>query len=99
MSYICSSRYQLPDEARAVAIQQLETIAGVAKGLTHTTDSLLIFDDSPPVQEMHRQIKQARDDPRSVELRKAILDAVRRTIELWSTDASVSDVSYDRSIS
>ena len=83
---------QLSDEARAVAVQQLQTIAGVARGLTRTNDSLLIFDDSPDTQKEFERMKSARDDPRVVRLRETILDGIRRSVDLWSTDASVCNV-------
>ena len=84
---------QLPDEARAITIQQLQTIAGVAKGLTRTSDSLLVLDDSPEAHQGHEDIMRAREDPRMVQLREGILLAVRRIVDLWTEDASVSDVS------
>ena len=37
---------QLPDEIRVVITSQLQTLSGVAKGLTRTQDSLLILDES-----------------------------------------------------
>ncbi|KAI0791113.1 ARM repeat-containing protein [Abortiporus biennis] len=85
----------LPDEARCIAVQQLLTIAGVARGLTRVNDTLLIFDDSPENQTEYQQMKQAREDPRVVRLRDAILNGIRRTIDLWSTDASISDAISD----
>lgn len=85
-----SSSY-LPDEARAIAVQQLQTLTGVARGLTRTNDTLLIFEDSPDVKLESEQMKRAREDPRVVRLRDAILDCIRKCIELWSTDASVSN--------
>lgn len=88
---------KLPDEARAVVVQQLQTIAGVARGLTRTNDSLLIFDDSPNVQKESEQMKGARQDPRAARLRDAILDCIRKSVELWSTDATVSNVSLSLS--
>ena len=75
-----------------MAVQQLQTIAGVARGLTRTNDSLLIFDDSPDIQRELKEMKAAREDQRVVRLREAILDGVRRTVELWSTDATVGNV-------
>lgn len=81
----------LPDEARAVAIEQLLTITSVAQGLTRTAESLLIFDDSPASLEEAERMKLAREDPRVLRLREGILDAIRRTVDLWSTDASISD--------
>ncbi|KIP05962.1 hypothetical protein PHLGIDRAFT_36173 [Phlebiopsis gigantea 11061_1 CR5-6] len=79
------------DEVRAVAVQQFQTIAGVARGLTRTNDSLLIFDDSPDTQKELERMKTARDDPRVVRLRDTILDGIRRSIDLWSTDASIGN--------
>ncbi|KAH9942102.1 ARM repeat-containing protein, partial [Amylocystis lapponica] len=86
---------RLPDEARAMAIQQLETITGVAKGLTRITESLLIFDDSPAVKQEVQQMNNARGDPRMLKLRENIINAVRNVVELWSTDATVSDALSD----
>ena len=86
---------QLPDEARAMAMQQLETLTGAAKGLTRTNDSLLIFDDSPEVQNEAQQMHSARNDPRMSKLRDDILNALRAVVNLWCTDAMISDVSID----
>lgn len=36
---------------------------------------------------------RAREDPRMVQLREGILLAVRRIVDLWTEDASISDVS------
>ncbi|KAL1943353.1 hypothetical protein VTO73DRAFT_4428 [Trametes versicolor] len=89
------SASQLPDEARALAVQQLETLTGVARGLTRVTDSLLALDDSPEVQAAIGDMSRAREDDRVVKLREAILSAIRGTVELWSTDASVCDALSD----
>ncbi|KAI0369534.1 ARM repeat-containing protein [Pilatotrama ljubarskyi] len=86
---------QLPEEARAMAVQQLETLTGVARGLTRVTDSLLALDDSPEVQAAMEEMNRAREDGRVVKLREAILSAIRGTVELWSTDASISDALSD----
>ena len=40
-----SHNAQLPDEIRVVITSQLQTLSGVAKGLTRTQDSLLILDE------------------------------------------------------
>ena len=42
-------------------------------------------------EEMERMAR-AREDPRIVRLRNAILEAVKQTVNLWCTDATVSDV-------
>ncbi|EPT00042.1 hypothetical protein FOMPIDRAFT_1163505 [Fomitopsis schrenkii] len=85
------SSAELPDEARAITIQHLQTIAGVAKGLTRTSDSLLILDDSPESREEHEDILRTREDPRVMKLRDGILFAIRRIVDLWTEDASISD--------
>lgn len=56
------------------------------------TDSLLISDDSPDVQAQTEKMRLAREDAKMVQLRSAILDAIRRAVDMWSTDASVCDV-------
>ncbi|KAF9237195.1 armadillo-type protein [Melanogaster broomeanus] len=86
---------QLPEEARAVAIVQLQTLSGVAKGLTRSADSLLIIDETPAERADAERLRQARDDYRMVKLREDLFAAVRSTVELWSTDASVSDALSD----
>ncbi|KAF8835272.1 ARM repeat-containing protein [Paxillus ammoniavirescens] len=89
------SSSQLPEEARAVAIVQLQTLSGVAKGLTRTADSLLIIDETPAERADAERLRQARDNYRMVKLREDLFAAVRSTVELWSTDASVSDALSD----
>ncbi|RDX49711.1 ARM repeat-containing protein [Lentinus brumalis] len=89
------SANQLPEEARAMAVLQLETLTGVAKGLTRATDTILALDESPELQTAMENMTRARADPRAVKLREAILSGVRTTVELWSTDASVSDALSD----
>ncbi|KAI0714221.1 ARM repeat-containing protein [Cerioporus squamosus] len=89
------SANQLPEEARAMAVLQLATLSGVAKGLTRATDTILALDESPELQQAMDDMSRARADPRAVKLREAILSGVRTTVELWSTDATVSDVLSD----
>lgn len=73
-------------------IIQLQTLTGVSKGLTRTTDSLLVLEESSADQAEAEQLQGARDDYRMVKLREDIFSAFRTTIEIWSADASVSDV-------
>lgn len=87
---------QLPEEARALAVQQLQTIAGVARGLTEMNDTLLL-EESSDTKDGAEQMRRAREDPRVIQLRDGILDTVRRSAELWCTDATVSDVRLLRS--
>lgn len=85
---------QLPDEARTMAIQQLETLSGVAKGLTRSTDGILIFsEEDPETQVKLDEMMRAREDVRMAKLRDAIFVAVRGAVDRWSTDAEVSHVS------
>ncbi|TFK48147.1 ARM repeat-containing protein [Heliocybe sulcata] len=86
---------RLPEDARALAIQQLQTLTGVAKGLTRTNDGLVSLDDSDEEREALEHMNRARADPRMVKLRDELLNAVRGTVELMSTDASVSDALSD----
>lgn len=83
---------QVPEDAKALAITQLQTLSGVAKGLTRTADSLF-FDESPTEQLETGQMERARADPRMAKLREGIFSGIGATLDLWSTDAAVSDVS------
>ncbi|KAH9851222.1 ARM repeat-containing protein [Lenzites betulinus] len=89
------SASQLPDEARAMAVEELETLTGVARGLTRVTDSLLALDDSPEMQAAIEEMARARQDPRVLKLRDGIMSAIRAAVELWSTDAAVCDALSD----
>ncbi|KAI6014180.1 armadillo-type protein [Pisolithus marmoratus] len=90
------SSSQLPDEARSVMILQLQTLTGISKGLTRTTDSLLVLEESSPADEAEAEsLQRARNDYRMEKLREDIFNAIRSTIEVWSGDASVSDALSD----
>jgi hypothetical protein len=86
------SSAQHPEDAHASAILQLQTLAGVAKGLTRASDAIFALDDSPELHAEEVRMQQARADPRMVKLREMMVGAVQGAVELWSTDASVSDV-------
>ena len=92
--------FQLPEDARYLAIQQLQALTGIAKGLTRISDSLPTIDGSAEALEETGKLNRAREDVRMAELRNLLMQAITSTIELWSTDASVGDVgvpylSYD----
>lgn len=92
MTHITQARnIQLPDEARALIIVQLQTLSGVAKGLTRATESL--FFDEPEDQADAEIMAKTRDEPRISKVREELFNAISATFDLWSTDASVSDVS------
>lgn len=73
-------------------MHQLDTLSGVAKGLTRSTDGLLIFDQDPENQGKIDEINLARADPRIVKLRESISAALRGVVDLWSTDATIGNV-------
>jgi len=84
--------FQLPEDARHLAIQQLQALTGVAKGLTRVSDSLPTIDGSAEALEETERLNRTRGDARMAELRNLLMQAITSTIELWSTDASVGDV-------
>jgi hypothetical protein len=78
-----------------MAIQQLDTLSGVAKGLTRLTDGILIFSEHDEEQDAQLDtIHRARDDLRMIKLRDSIFVALRGVVDLWSTDAEVAAVSF-----
>ncbi|TFK33337.1 armadillo-type protein [Crucibulum laeve] len=86
----------LPDEARAMAILQLETLAGIAKGLTRTTEGLFVLEDETPeaTAEMDK-INTAREDLRMIKLRESIFAGIRSVVDLWSSDAGINHALSD----
>lgn len=68
----------------------MQILTGCAKGLTGTADAILSLDDEESYDK--EPMKRARDDPRMVHLRDAIMQNVRGVMELWSDDATTSDV-------
>jgi len=85
---------QLPEDARQVTILYLETLSGVAKGLTRTTDgpTLLEDDSDTEVQVETETIKRAREDPRAIKLREGVSAVIRGVMELWSADLAIGHV-------
>lgn len=83
---------QLPEDARHLAIQQLQALTGIGKGLTRASDSPLAIDDSEEALEEAERLNRAREDARMTALRNLLMQAITSTVELWSTDASVGDV-------
>ena len=72
----------------------METLSGVAKGLTRTLDGLSVLEGESDlnVQAEAEKIRLARDDPRATKLREVIFAAIRGVVELWSVDAGVGNV-------
>jgi len=91
---------QLPDEARMLAVHQLETLSGVAKGLTRSTEGLLLFsEDDHEAPAKMEEMTRARAEERVVKLRSTIELAMRGIVEMWSNDAAVGLVSGSSSLS
>ncbi|KAG2354786.1 ARM repeat-containing protein [Suillus spraguei] len=86
---------QLVDETRIIIISQLQTLSGVAKGLTRTQDSLLILDESPEERAEAERLQRARDDYTMVKVREDLFNTIRNVTTCWSTDAGVSDALSD----
>lgn len=80
------------DETRIIIISQLQTLSGVAKGLTRTQDSLLILDESPEERAEAERLQRARDDYTMVKVREDLFNTIRNVATYWSMDAGVSDV-------
>ena len=83
---------QLPEDARQLAIQQLQALTGIGKGLTRASDSPLAIDDSAEALEEMERLNRAREDARMAGLRTLLMQAITSIVELWSTDASIGDV-------
>lgn len=85
--------FQLPEDACTLAIQQLQTLTGCAKGLTRSSDILFAYDDDDQILAETEKLRRARDDPRIVRLREAIMQEMQSIVVLWSADATTADVS------
>lgn len=53
---------------------------------------MLELDEEPETDTSRDVMQQACANPGMAQIREAMLDSIRRTIELWSTDAGVADV-------
>ena len=78
-----------------MAVLHLETLSGVAKGLTRINEDVFGTEDDPAIQEELEKIKNARDDLRMIKVREDIYGILRTVVDFWSTDAGVSHVSPD----
>ena len=77
-------------------IFHLETLAGIAKGLTRTVDGMILLEDEtdPSYQAEACKIKQAREDARILTLRNNIFSVIKGVVELWSADAAIAQVLF-----
>ncbi|KAG6828197.1 hypothetical protein H0H92_008816 [Tricholoma furcatifolium] len=87
------SSSSVPDEAHTIIINELETLSGVAKGLTRSTDGLVILGERDSESQAQLEaMERAREDPRAVNLRKYISNTLEGVLSVWCTDAGISAV-------
>ncbi|KAF5368680.1 hypothetical protein D9757_010224 [Collybiopsis confluens] len=87
---VIQSRNLPPEDARASCALQLESLTGVAKGLTRiSTFGDGLSDDDPDDEKETQTIEMARQDPRMIQLRDRILSAVRSCVEMFH-DAEIA---------
>ncbi|KAL5498163.1 hypothetical protein ACEPAH_2293 [Sanghuangporus vaninii] len=79
------------DAARNVAVQQLQALTGVAKGLTRQSDILFAYEDEDEITATLEKIEAARNDSRMVNLQDGIIEEIRAVTLQWSTDATTAD--------
>lgn len=76
-------------------MNELQALTGCAKGLTSQNETFFSADeedDDNDVAAERERMERARSHPDMIKLRDAIALALSRTVDVWSTDASVSDV-------
>ncbi|KIY73852.1 ARM repeat-containing protein [Cylindrobasidium torrendii FP15055 ss-10] len=78
-----------PVDTRAIIVLQLETLAGVARGLTRLSDDIVDIDDEVQGQAVVRSIHNAREDRGISEFREEILAVLGRCVEMAGHDASI----------
>ena len=79
-----------------MAILQIQTLTGCAKGLTRTSDVLFSYEDGDAKEkEEYEKLLRAREDPRMVRLRESITQAIQGIMAIWSGDATTADVCFD----
>ena len=57
-------------------------------------DPIIVLEESDDDEEQAARMKSAYEDSRMIDLRTSIFDAMRGAVDLWSMDASVSDVRH-----
>ncbi|KAF8632069.1 hypothetical protein AX15_002067 [Amanita polypyramis BW_CC] len=89
------SSVTLPDEARSVAILHLETLSGIARGLTRMNEDALGAEEDPVIQAELEKIRKAREDLRMIKVRENVYGILRNVVDIWSTDAGISHALSD----
>ncbi|KZV82789.1 ARM repeat-containing protein [Exidia glandulosa HHB12029] len=85
----------LPDEARLLCLNELQALTGCAKGLTSQNETFFDADEDDEVTANNERMERARAHPDIVKLREAITLALSRTVDIWSTDATIADALGD----
>lgn len=76
-----------------MAILHLETLSGIARGLTKMNEDALGAEDDPAIQVELEKIRKAREDLRTIKVRENVYGVLRNVVDIWSTDAGISHVS------
>ncbi|KAJ7600482.1 armadillo-type protein [Mycena floridula] len=101
MAQAFNSPNMLPAEAIALVIFHLETLTGIARGLTRaqfsSTGGMVELEDDFDLEWMKEieAITRAREDPRTIRLREAIMAAVNRAMELYCSAIGVGQAVSD----
>ena len=78
-----------------MAILQIQTLTGCAKGLTRTSDVLFSYEDGDTKEKKeYEKLLRAREYPRMVRLRESITQAIQGIMAIWSGDATTADVRF-----
>ncbi|KZT39584.1 hypothetical protein SISSUDRAFT_1061061 [Sistotremastrum suecicum HHB10207 ss-3] len=80
---------QLPLDARALLICQLEALTGCARGLTQGSENTWILDEPSPQEA--EELERARGDERMRRVREGLLGVVEGVLGVWGGDAGVGD--------
>ncbi len=83
---------QASEESRTACVAHLQAISACAKGLTNSADFTVELSTDEEDRERILKMEKARADPRMEALRARILEAVRATMSIWSSDAEVGEV-------
>ncbi|KZS87157.1 ARM repeat-containing protein [Sistotremastrum niveocremeum HHB9708] len=80
---------QLPLDARALLICQLEALTGCARGLTQGSENTWILDEPSPQEA--EELERARGDERMRRVREGLVGVVEGVLGVWGGDAGVGD--------
>lgn len=82
--------------AQEILVQTLSALTASFRGLSPSDDDIFdLSEDGPSSEEKTAAINLAREDPRMVNLRSRIEEAVKGVVEVWNGDGEVADVSRE----